>query len=273
MQSVEGTAKQGVRKSMWISARVGHIAKGVVYALIGVLSVQAALGQGQATGSSGVLRQIAQEPFGQIILVLVGVGLFAYLIWRLIQAIADADNKGSDGKGIVYRIGYAASGLAHGALGYSALSIAFGSGGGGGGSTQSMTAQLMQQPFGRWLVAIVGVIIFGYGVRAVVSGAKQKFKKKLNLSQMKAKEERWAVRMGTFGLIARGVVFGIIGVFLFQAALSASPEQARGIGGALRSLLGQPYGPWLLGVVAIGLIAYGVYMLVLAKYRRIPAGK
>ncbi|MFP4377533.1 MAG: DUF1206 domain-containing protein [Spirochaetales bacterium] len=269
---VEHAVGQGVSKGKWISARVGHVAKGVVYVVMGAIAFQAAIGQGQATGSTGALQQIAQEPFGQVLLVLVGIGLFAYLIWRLIQAIADVDNKGTDGKGVVKRIGFAISGLVHGALGYTAFTIALGRGGGGGGSTQSMTAQLMSQPFGRWLVAIVGLIVFGYGVYAIVKGAKKKFARKLAMSRMKVKEAKWALRVGMIGLIARGVVFGIMGVFFFQAALSAQPGQARGIGGALRSLLQQPYGPWLLGAVAIGLIAYGIYMGVVAKYRKIPAG-
>lgn len=272
MSGAERVARKGVSKGMWISARAGHVAKGVVYAIIGVLAVQAALGQGQATDGRGALQQIAREPFGRILLVLTGIGLFAYLVWSFIQAIADADNDGSDAKGLIKRIGYSISGLAHGALGFTAFQLAFGSGGGGAGNAQSMTAWLMQQPFGRWLVAIVGVVLVGNGIGTIIVGAKKKFKRKLTLSRMKATEKTWAVRAGVFGLIALGFVFGLVGGFLIYAAVQAQPEEAQGVGGVLRSLLQQSHGPWLLGVVALGLIAYGIYMLVLARYRRIPAG-
>lgn len=278
-QSVEQSAREGASKGMWLAARAGYMAKGLVYAIVGVLAFQVAIGSGgQTSGSTGALREIASQPFGQILLILVGIGLVGYAIWRFVQAGVDPDNKGHDAGGIVSRLGYAVSGVIYGSLAVTAFSIVIGAGGasGGGGSgsstsTQSLTAQLMQQPFGRWLVGIVGAIVVGYGLAQFYKGYTAGFRKKLDLSEMSRTEETWATRTGRMGLAARGVVMVMIGGFIIQAAYQFDPSEARGLGGALRTLLGQPFGPWLLGIVALGLVAYGVYMWVLARYRRIPA--
>ncbi len=277
-QQVEQGAREGASKGMWLAMRAGYMAKGLVYAIVGVLAFQVVIGAGgRTTGSSGALRSLVGEPFGQVLLTIVGIGLIGYSIWRFIQAGADPDNKGTDASGIGSRLGYAVSGIIYGSLALTAFNIAFGSsfigGGGGSGSssTQGMTAQLMQQPFGRWLVGIVGLLVIGFGLTQFYKGYSADFRKKLDLSEMSATEQTWAMRSGRLGLIARGVVLVLIGVFFIQAAYQADPSEARGLGGALSTLLQQPFGPWLLGIVAIGLIAYGAYMWVLARYRRIPA--
>jgi hypothetical protein len=275
-QQVEQGAKEGASTGMWLAMRIGYMAKGLVYAIVGVLAFQVVIGTGgRTTGSSGALRSLVGEPFGQTLLVIVGIGLVGYSIWRFIQAGADPDNKGNDAGGIGNRLGYAVSGVIYGSLALTAFSIVFGSFGGGGGSgsssTQGMTAQLMQQPFGRWLVGIVGLVVIGFGLTQFYKGFTAEFRKKFDMSEMSGTEQTWATRAGRLGLIARGVVLAIIGGFFLQAAYQAEPSEARGLGAALSTLLQQPFGLWLLGIVAIGLIAYGAYMWVLARYRRIPA--
>jgi len=253
-------------------ARFGYAVKGVVYGLIGILAVMAAFGSGGKTsGSRGVLGTIADGPFGQVLLGLIAVGLFGYALWRFVQSFADPDNKGTDAEGIIKRIGYFVSGVIHVGLGIAAIRLLLGSGGGGGSNADSWTAKLMSQPLGLWLVGIVGLIVIGVGLRQFYKAKKADFFEKLKTGEMSASERTWAKRAGQAGLAARGVVFSIIGFFLIQAALNANPQEARGLGGALDTLAAQPYGPYLLGIVAIGLVGYGVYCWVNARYRKIPA--
>jgi negative regulator of sigma E activity len=258
----------------WITklGRLGYAAKGMVYGLVGVLAVQAALGQGgQTTDAKGVLQTIAQAPFGRVLLALVALGLLGHAVWRFVQAIMDTENKGSDAKGLGTRAAYAGIGVVYVGLALAALRLVLGSGGtrSSDQSTQDWTARLLAQPSGRWLVALVGLIVIGVGLYQFYRAYSAKFREKLNLSEMSPTEETWATRIGRVGFTARGVVFGIIGVFLLIAALQAQPQEARGLAGALQTLAQQqPYGPWLLGIVALGFVAYGLFMLVQARYRR-----
>lgn len=253
-----------------IAARVGLAAKGVVYAIIGILAFETAINSGgQTSGAKGAIQQIAEQSFGQILLVIMGVGLICYTVWKFLQAALDPDNKGSDGKGIAERIAWVASGISYGVLAVYAFSFLGGGGGSGssGGGTQEMTAKLMSQPFGVWLVGLVGLILIGAGIYQIVKGYKEKFTDKMNFAEMSEKEKAVAVKAGKFGYIARGVIFVIIGVFFIQAAMSHNPNQAGGLDKALQEVASQSYGAILLGLTAIGLIAYAVYSFVLAKYR------
>ena len=112
-------------------------------------------------------------------------------------------------------------------------------------------------------------MIVGAGFYQFYAAYKASFKEELKLHEMSGREKKWARRSGRLAYAARGVVFIVIGVFLIQAALRTDPDQARGLGGALQALAMRPFGPYLLGAVALGLIAYGIFMLVVARYRRI----
>ena len=256
---------------VWL-ARFGYAAKGLVYITIGALAVQVAIGSGgRTTGPSGALASLSHQPFGQILLILVAVGLFGYALWRFVQSWVDPENEGSDAKGIVKRIGYAVSGIIYAAFGIEAVRLVLGSGGGSseGQQASDWTARLMSQPFGIWLVGIVGAIVIGTGLYQFYRAYSAKFREVLKLHEMNADEERCATRAGRLCFAARGVVYSIIGIFLIIAAVRANPNEAVGIGEALQKLAQQPYGPWLLGLVAIGLVAYGFFAIVLARYRRI----
>lgn len=248
-------------------ARTGYAAKGVVYGIVGVIAARAAFGNGgQATGSSGALQSLADSTLGLITLAAIAVGLACYVVWRAIGATLNPENE-SGGK----RAFLAVTAIVHAGLAIEAarLALSGGSSGGSSGGAQSRTAELMSQPFGVWLVGAVGVIIAGFGLYQLGKAWKADLSDKLQLGRMNATARTWAVRSGRAGLAARGVVFCIIGGLLVTAAIRANPNQAEGLGGALRTLQDQPYGPWLLGIVAIGLVAYGVYMEVQARYRRI----
>ena len=261
---------------MWVErlARLGYLAKGIVYAIVGILAVQAALGTGgKTTNAKGALGAIAAQPFGKFLLVLLVIGLLGYVVWRFIQAIKDPEHRRNDPQSLGRRIGSAISGLIYASLAFSAIRLIMGSGGGGssGSSQQDWTARLLSQPFGQWLVGLIGAFIIGFGFYQLYIAYKAKFRKEMKLREMTPTEETWATRIGRFGEAARGVVFAIVGFFLLQAARQSDPSQARGLDGALKALAQQPYGPWLLGIVALGLVAYGIHMGVQARYRRIIA--
>lgn len=271
-QHLQRASAEAIPWVVWL-ARFGFAAKGFVYVLIGALAFLAAIGRGgQTTGPEGALGSIDQQPLGRILLGLVALGLFGYALWRLVQAGIDPENEGTEAKGIVKRIGFAVSGIVYAGLGFEAARLALGTGGGGNsgdGQAEDWTARLMAQPFGSWLVGLVGLIIIGTGLYQFYKAYSVKFREKLKLQEMSTREITWATRSGRIGFAARGVVYGIIGWFLMQAALRSDPQQAGGIGEALQELAGQPYGPWLLGIVAVGLVAYGFFAFVLARYRRI----
>jgi hypothetical protein len=254
----------------WL-ARFGFVAKGVVYGLLGIMALQVAFNSGgQAPGTEDALQTIAQQPFGQLLIGLVAVGLVGYSIWLFIRAGMDADREGSDMKGLAKRAGFAVAGIVYLGLAFVAAQLALGSGGqGGGDSAASWTAQVMQQPFGRWLVGLAGLAVVVAGLFRLYQAYNIKFRQELNLDEMDSNERKWIIRFGRAGLAAQGVVLAMIGGFLVQAAIQAQPSEARGLGGALQTLLEQPFGPWLLGIVALGLLAHGIYMFILARYRRI----
>jgi hypothetical protein len=254
----------------WL-ARSGYAARGVVYLIVGWLAVLAALGGGRATDSKGALLTLLQQPFGDVMLGLVALGLVGYAAWRLVQGSMDTDNHGTDAKGLAIRGGLLVSAVTHVLLAFFALSLIFGWGTGGGsgdGGTQDWTAWLLQQPFGRWLVALVGAAVIGAGLAHMVKGWQARFEKYLVMDRATLEKASPVCR---FGLIARGVVFLIIGGFLLVAAWRFSSGDAVGLQGALQTLQQQPYGWILLAVVALGLFAFGVYSLIEARYRRIDA--
>lgn len=252
-------------------ARFGHVAKGVVYGLIGVLALQVAFGSGgQLADGQDAARFVDQQPFGQVLLALIGIGLVGYAAWRAVAAIKDTQGEGHGGKGIAKRVGYAASALANGALAVTAFQLAFNQGGGGGGQ-QTWLTQIMAAPAGQFIVALIGLGILARGAQQLWSAYTAKFTRELKTQQMSATERTWAVRVGRAGLAARGVVFGIIGVAVLNAAAQHDPGQAKGIGEALADIGSSPFGTFMLIVVAAGLVAYGAHMLFSAKYRRLGA--
>ena len=253
-------------------ARLGYTAKGIVYAIVGVLAVQAAFTTGgKTTDTKGALHTIAAQPFGQFLLILLAIGLVGYSLWRFVEAVTDPEHKGTDAKGIASRIGYVISGLIYLGLAANAAMLALGAGGGNGNSKQDWTARLLEQPFGRWLVGIIGALVLGVGFYRLYKAYKMKFRKQLKLSQMTLKQETWAVRISRIGITARGIVFVIIGFFLIRAAKQYDASEVKGLDGVLQTLAQQPFGKIMLGLVAIGLVAYAVYLFIEARYRRINA--
>lgn len=259
--------------SPWIEGlgRFGYAAKGVVYLVVGVLAVQAALGHGgQTTDQQGALAHIADAPFGRSLLVIVAVGLLGYALWQVVRAVLDTEHKGSDGKGMLMRTVFAGVAVIYVGLAWSALRMAMGDGSGQGSTEQAQgwSAWLMDQPFGVWLVGAVGAGVVANGLYQFYRAFKSKLTDDLNLTDVDAEHREWITRIGRAGYAARGVAFVMIGGFLVGAALHHNPSEAQGLDGALAALANQPFGPYLLGLVAAGLAAFGIFALVEARYRR-----
>ena len=258
-------------QSPWVErlGRAGLVAKAVLYAVIGILAIQVALGgREESPDKGGALRTIAEQPFGKGLLVLLALGLAAYALWRLAQAILDRDSEGEGPKGLAKRAGSLAKAALYGTLCVLTVSTLVG-GGSGDGNEQQQTAGVFDRPGGRYLVYAAGI---AFVVAAAFNGWRAvtcKFNKKLKTGEMSDAEEAAATGIGVVGHLARMVVFGLVGAFLVRAAWEFDPKQARGLDGALLEVSQQPYGGLLLGAVAVGLLAYAAFCLVQARYRRI----
>lgn len=259
------------KRDFTLAARTGYAARGIIYLIVGCLAVLAALGRGGGTTDSrGALTEVLNAPFGTVLLVAIAVGLVCYAAWRAIQAFLDADHHGTDAKAIVIRVGLAVSAVVHLGLALFALSIVFGFGSSGGqsgsGSQQEWTAWLLGQPFGQWLVGLVGAAIIGAGIAHFVKAWTAKFERRFEMTEQ---ERQLITPVSRFGLFARGVAFLLIGGFFIVAAWQQDPGEARGLSGALDALQQQPYGWVLLGLLALGLIAFGLYSVIESVYRRV----
>ncbi|UYZ58009.1 DUF1206 domain-containing protein [Hymenobacter latericus] len=251
-------------------ARLGFAAKGMVYTVLGVLAVMAATGTdgGRTADKTQVLQTIQDMPMGRWLLGLVALGLAGYVLWRFVQAIRDTEGHGNSAKGMGKRIAYAASALGYGVLAYiagkAALENSTAGSGSGGNSRQSFVATLLEQSYGQWLVGAIGLTVIGIGLYQLFRAYSGSFAKHVNSSQIPAGQQRLVHRMGQLGYTARGIVWAILGYFLIQAAMHSNANEAQGTEGAFDFLASM--GSGLLLVVALGLVAYGLYMFVRAKY-------
>lgn len=258
------------RDAITLLARAGYGARGIVYLLVGGLAALAALGEGgQTTGSRGALQEVLTAPLGGIMLGAIAVGLAGFALWRFVQAVMDTDQHGADAKGVAIRSSLLISAVTHGLLAFFAVDLIFtlsaGSGGSGGGSG-GFAAWLMSQPYGRWLVAAVGVALVAAGIAHEIKAWKTKFDRHFS---MPPQTQNWAYPLCRFGLAIRGLVFLIAGGFFILAGYQINPEQAGGLAEVFSMVRSQIFGRWLLGLVAVGLFAFGLYSLLEAIYRRL----
>ncbi|HEX7153293.1 MAG TPA: DUF1206 domain-containing protein [Thermoanaerobaculia bacterium] len=257
--------------SSWIEglARAGYASKGMVYAIMGFIALR-----GAAADHRSAFNWILEKPFGRTMLAAMAVGLLGYAFWRAGSAVADWERRGNDAKGYAIRIGSLFRGMLYAGFALEVIRLALHKGSGGKGSdasAQHWTARAMDAPFGRWLVAGAGLALIGYGIYQLINAWKAKLSNQLRLGEMKAATRRRVVIASRFGIAARGVVFGIIGISVLMAGLHHNSGEARGTSGALRQLSSQPFGSALLAIIGLGLIAYGVYAFVNARYRVIRA--
>lgn len=248
----------------WL-ARAGFVARGLIYAIIGVLALKLALGAGgKTTNQQGALRTIAHQPFGRLLLLAVAIGLGGYALWRLVRAAV-----GQHGDSALDRVSGVASGLVYAGMCLIAVKLLIGAKPSATANPHKATAGVFGWPAGTWLVGITGAVLIGVGLYQGYRGLSKDFLDDSKTEQMSPTVRLWFERIGVFGYLARMVVFGLIGVFLIKAATDFRAKTAIGLDGALAKLAHQSYGHLLLGVVATGLIAFGVYSLADARYRRI----
>lgn len=270
-------AETGTGWYAWV-ARGGLVAKGLSYAMVGVLAIQVAFGEGgKVTSRQGALATIAQNGLGKVLLIVLALGFAAYALWRFVSAYAEReedDDAQGKAKNWGKRAGYVGRGLIYAGLTYTTIRILMGSGGGQSQNQEarSTTAGVLDWPGGRWLVGLAGLAIIGAGAWNAYKGAAGKFEEDWRMGQMSKTERQWGGRVATAGHLARAVVFALIGIFLTKAALEYDPDEAIGLDGALQKLAEASYGALLLGVTAAGLICYALYCLVDARYRDVSVG-
>ncbi|HEX8102918.1 MAG TPA: DUF1206 domain-containing protein [Solirubrobacteraceae bacterium] len=252
----------------WL-ARAGLAARGAVYGIIAILAIKLALGDGgKATNQQGALKTIAAQPFGKALLIVLAIGLLGYAAWRLTRAaIGHGRETTDDVKG---RISGAVSGLGYAALFVTAVQIIAGSGGGGGsGQADKATGGALGWPGGPWLVGLVGLIIVAAGLDEGRRALTRSFCEKSRTERMSRRMRQAFTAAGVFGHLARMVVFVLMGYFLVRAAIAFDPDKAVGLDGALAKLAHAPYGPVLLGIVAVGLLGFAAYSALDARYRQV----
>lgn len=252
----------------WL-ARAGLVARGVVYAVIGVLALKLALGDGgKATNQQGALKTIAQTSFGTVLLVLLATGLAGYALWRLTRAAAGHGREQSDGA--LDRVGGAVSGVGYGTLCITAIAILAGSGSStGSGSPRQAARGILGWPGGPIIVAIAGAVLLGVGCYQLYRGASQSFLDDAGTGEMSTGARHAYTWLGVAGHCARGIVFGVVGYGLIRAAVDYAPRKAVGLDGALRTLAHASYGPLLLGIVAAGLVMFAAYSIAAARYHKV----
>ncbi|HEX5057794.1 MAG TPA: DUF1206 domain-containing protein [Kofleriaceae bacterium] len=262
----------------WIArlARLGFLAHALLYITVGALATSAALRllgtrapvPSKTVGSRGAMAELLQAPAGHVLLYVLAVGLAGYGIWRAIAAIIDPEHHGHDAKGIVHRLGSAGVAIIHFGLAYSAVRIAMGHLGAAHEGTEERhwTARALATPGGAYVLFAIALGLAAYGVYEIYCAARAKLGEGLTLS-MSSRARRWVLGISRFGIAARAIVFVVTGGLVAAAVHERNPEKAPGPGRSLRELFELGTIPFL--IVAVGLIAFGVYQLLNAKYRQI----
>jgi len=261
-----GRADRGLA---WL-ARAGLVARGLMYVLVGIIAVQVAIdGSHQQADRTGAVRLVAQTAFGTAILWLLVIGFAGMTLWRLSEAAWGSPEAG--GRKASKRLANLARAVFYAVVTYGILKYALGIGQPASSDSQSqdLTATALKYQGGQVIVALAGVVIAIAGLYVIYRAYKLKFLKHLRLGSASTRTRKVVTRLGQIGGIARGLVFATIGVFLVVAAKDANPRQAKGIDSALRALAHTPLGPWLLVVVAIGLMMFGVYSWCEARWRAV----
>ncbi|WP_245651467.1 DUF1206 domain-containing protein [Streptosporangium amethystogenes] len=247
-------------------ARVGLACRGVLYGLIGFLALQIAFGGGSGgkeADKTGAIETVAEQPFGMALLWLMVVGFTALVLWQLSEVVI--------GRGQAKdRVEAAARTAVYGLIVATLLGVVLRGDSGSSTDSQSkdLTAKLMELPAGQFIVGLVGLGVIALGAYWIHKGWKKKFLQDLRTGEMPPKARDLAEKLGMAGYLARGVIAAVAGVFVIQAAITYDPDKAKGIDSTLRSLADTPAGPWLLGVVAIGLLLFAVYCFFEARWHR-----
>ena len=262
--------KRKAAPAMEGAARAGFTARGVIYLLVGLLALQIAFGDsGKQADQGGALEEVAQKPFGAVLLWALGIGLVGMALWRLSEAVFGA--AGPDGRTWKKRLASGARAVFYGFVAYSVLSFAAGSGGSGSsdGKSRDATAKILDLPAGQWLMGVAGVTVLCAGIWMAVQAMRRSYHKHMRLGEMSRQVRRTVDTAGVGGGVARGLVFAVAGGFALRAAVEYEPDKAKGMDDTLRSFTETPVGPWLLVVIAVGLMLFGVFSFAMARWRKV----
>jgi hypothetical protein len=247
------------------AVRVGLVSYGIVHLLIAWVAVQLSLGDRSGSASSGgALSQMASTPLGGVLMYVVAAGLAALVVWRVTEAIGGHRQK--DGKErLVKRLGSGLKAVLYGALGWSALKIAWG-GGSDGGSTDTTTAKIMSLPGGQVLVFLVGLGVLGYACRLVYRGLSESFVEHLSGKGSSGADGRAYVLLGKVGYVGKGIaLLPVAGLFIW-AAWAHDPQKSGGLDQALTKVLQQPFGSPVVFAMGVGLACYGLFAFAWARH-------
>lgn len=253
-------------------ARWGLVAKGISYGIVAFLAFKVASGSGgRVEDRQGALRVVADEPFGRFLLALVAVGLAGYALWRFAQAFLGENVEGGEDEGLIKRASFVARGLFYTVLCVVCVSFILQSSGSSGKSNEEdrATSFVLELPLGVWIVGLAGLAFIGAGLFNGYRAVTRKFLDQLKTRKMSEGEERVYTVVGVIGHLARMVVFSLVGIFLVRAAYQYDPKETVGLDGALSKVAQEDYGNLLLGLLAAGLLAYGLFCLVQARYREV----
>jgi hypothetical protein len=255
----------------WIErlARVGYLAKALLYGTVGVLAAGAAFGHGESTDTRGAMAKLLHAPFGRVLLIAMAIGLFGYAAWRCTSAFVDAEQRGNDLKGLALRGSFIIRGIAHLVLGISAIRLVLSGSTESGDRSQQAADVAFHLPGGVWILWAAAIAVGGFGLYQLYRAATAKLSKQLHKAEMRAETGDWVIAVSRFGIAARGLVFIAIAWLLGRAAAGHDPGTAGGIDDALGSLASLGRLPY--AAIGAGLIAYGVYQVLNARYRRIEA--
>jgi len=272
MTTAASTA-QRVKNSTALEAltRAGFVGYGIVHVALAWLAVQIAAyhHSGHSADQSGAFQLLKQEPLGKVLLVVIAIGLAAMTIWQLLLAAVGHHDESDDKHRTRARIASAGLTLAYGLLCWTCVRVLAGDDKSSSSSQEKSTSTVLAHPWGQVLITIAGLAVLGGGIGMIVYGAMSTFEKKLDLGAAGRATRRAVIWSGRIGYPAKGVTFGILGVLLVIAAFGDKAQRAHGIDGALHTLAGQPFGKVLLIIVALGFVAYGVYGIAQARYRKV----
>jgi hypothetical protein len=252
--------------------RAGFVARGITYGVIGALALAIALRagtMGAAANQQGALALIARTPVGGAALVVISAGLLAYAVWKLTQAIRGRRPEGGGATKLWERVSDAAGGLAYLAFFAVAVEVLTGSSGNSSGETRHAAAGVLGWPGGEMIVGTAGALLIAISLNQLWDAVRGGFADEIKTEQMGAGARRVLMVLGRVGLASRAIVFALIGYFLVRTAIDYQPSSAVGVDGALARLHHEPLGPWLLGLIAAGLLTFAAFSLMEARYRRL----
>lgn len=268
--SVRSTVSRAANsKSLELLARGGFIAYGAIHLMFAWLALQVAFGGSTGeTDQSGALTAIAKQPAGEFLVIAIIIGMVAMAVWQAFEA-AIGESGPQDRGAVAERVVSGCRTVLYLYFAYLGYKVVSGAKASQSQSQQSSASSMMDSGGGRFLVGLAGVVVAGVGVGLVVYGLTKQFEKHLNTGQMDPSVRRTVQRLGTAGYTTKGIAYAIAGALIVSAAVTYDPEKAGGLDSALKALVGTPWGPWLLGLVALGIACFGVYCFFQVKYRKV----